>query len=127
LQKKYKPTKINKYLKTYGVKHQNKGVPTVTVLHYGTYLKTVKVNSVTGVKNKEVKIMIVKKYLSGEIVYLDVTPIKNYKRFILYQISRVIQLGQDVKLIPLYKECFTPNQLKEIVDKKFFIREEVKL
>lgn len=71
--------------------------------------------------------MIVKKYLSGEIVYLDVTPIKNYKRFILYQISRVIQLGQDVKLIPLYKECFTPNQLKEIVDKKFFIREEVKL
>lgn len=69
--------------------------------------------------------MIIKKYVKGEIIYLDVSPIKKYERFILYQISKIIKVGQDVKLIPLYKECYTPSQLQDIIDKKYFIREEV--
>lgn len=69
--------------------------------------------------------MIIKKVVRGKIITLDISPIKEYKNFTLYQISRIEKLGKQIKLVPLYKESYTPSQLQEIKDKNYFIREEV--
>lgn len=65
--------------------------------------------------------MRVKKKVQGVVIDLDIVLVKKYPRFGLYQIYKI----DKGKQIPLYKECFTSEQINEIINKKYIITEEV--
>lgn len=54
--------------------------------------------------------MKVTKYMEGQLVELVFDKIKNYGRYTMYQVSKVFN---GVKT-PLYRECFSDYQKKEI-------------
>lgn len=63
---------------------------------------------------------IIKKVM-GHDIKLVITKIKDYPRYRLYQVYRVI----NKKYIPLYKTCFTDYQICEIAKHNNTIIEEV--
>lgn len=65
--------------------------------------------------------MRVKKKVRGKIIELNIEWIKNYPTYGLYQISKI----EHGKQIPLYRECFTSEQMKDIISKKLIETEEV--
>lgn len=63
-----------------------------------------------------------KKRNYGDITEIEIEKIKDYGRFSLYQLYKIV----DDKKIPLYKECYNKEHLKEIaikqmVEEKVFI------
>lgn len=64
--------------------------------------------------------MKITKYMEGQIVELVIDKIKDYARFGLYQVSRVV----DGVKTPLYKECFSDHQICEIVNNRYRVRME---
>ena len=63
-----------------------------------------------------------KKRNYGDITEIEIEKIKDYDRFSLYQLYKMV----DDKKIPLYKECHTKEHLNEIaikqmVEEKVFI------
>ena len=60
------------------------------------------------------------KTVHGHEIELELDKIKSYKRFTLYQVSRLVD---DIK-VPLYQECFTNLELRKIVVSGCEITEE---
>lgn len=55
----------------------------------------------------------VRKDLDGNIIKLKLVKIKDYEKFTLYQVVKVIN---DKEEIPLYKETFTPEQYNDFYE-----------
>lgn len=64
--------------------------------------------------------MKIKKKVQGQDVELELVKIKDYPRYGLYQIYKIV----NGKRIPVYKECYTKLQLKELAEKDFCISDE---
>lgn len=64
--------------------------------------------------------MKIKKKVQGQDVELELVKIKDYPRYGLYQIYKIV----NGKRIPAYKECYTKLQLKELAEKDFCISDE---
>lgn len=65
--------------------------------------------------------MKIKKRVQGHDIELEVVKIKDYPRYSLYQVYKIV----NSKRIPLYKECYTQLQIKEIIRRGYCIDEEV--
>lgn len=65
--------------------------------------------------------MIIKKKVQGYTVELELVKIKDYGKYVLYQVYKIV----NKKRIPLYKECYTKLQIQEIIKQKYWISEEV--
>lgn len=65
--------------------------------------------------------MKITKQVWGHTVELELVKIKDYPRHSLYQVFEV----KNGKRIPVYKECYTPAQLRELVKSGYTIAEEV--
>lgn len=65
--------------------------------------------------------MKIKKNIQGEVLELELEKIRDYPRYSLYQVYKLV----NGKRIPLYKQCYTQLQLKEIIRKGFCIDDEV--
>ena len=61
--------------------------------------------------------MIVTKHAYDQVYELTFDKIKDYARYSMYQVSKVIN---GVK-IPIYRECFSPTQINEIENNKYII------
>lgn len=64
--------------------------------------------------------MKIKKKVQGQDVELEFVKIKDYPRYGLYQVYKII----NGKRIPLYKVCYTNLQIKEIIKNKNIITDE---
>lgn len=64
--------------------------------------------------------MRIKKKVSGKWVDILMEKIKRYPRYTLYQCVNVTY----GRYIPLYKETFTREQLKEIVKNKYVVTDD---
>lgn len=65
--------------------------------------------------------MKIRKTVQGQVVELELVKIKDYPRYGLYQVYKL----ENGKRIPIYQECYTYLQIKEIVKKGFVVDEEV--
>lgn len=65
--------------------------------------------------------MKIKKRVQGHDVDLELVKIKDYPRYTLYQVYKLV----NGKRIKLYRECYTKLQIKEIIAKGNWITEEV--
>lgn len=65
--------------------------------------------------------MIVKKIVLDIIVPMEIKKIKDYERYSLYQVYKIV----DKKRVPLYKETFTDRVIKNIVSNDYILDEEV--
>ena len=65
--------------------------------------------------------MKVLKSIHGASVQLELKKIKEYKYFDLYQVYKII----NNKQVLIYQESFTYQQINEIINKKYIIKEEV--
>lgn len=65
--------------------------------------------------------MKIHKRIHGEFVELELVKIKDYPRYSLYQIYKI----ENNQRIPLYKECYTDLQIREIIQNKNIILEEM--
>ena len=54
-----------------------------------------------------------KKRNYGDITEIEIEKIKDYGRFSLYQLYKIV----DDKKIPLYKECYNKEQLIKIAER----------
>lgn len=61
-----------------------------------------------------------KKRVNWVMVDVEIEKIKNYGKFNLYQVYKLV--GGD--RIPLYKRTFTSEQLQDIIDKHYILDEE---
>ena len=61
-----------------------------------------------------------KKRVNWVMVDVEIEKIKNYGKFSLYQVYKLV--GGD--RIPLYKRTFTSEQLQDIIDKHYILDEE---
>lgn len=61
--------------------------------------------------------MKITKYMEGQFYELAFDKIKDYARYSMYQVSKVIN---GVK-IPIYRECFSEYQMKEIANNNYRI------
>lgn len=61
-----------------------------------------------------------KKRVNWVMVDVEIEKIKNYGKFGLYQVYKLV--GGD--RIPLYKRTFTSEQLQDIIDKHYILDEE---
>ncbi len=64
--------------------------------------------------------MKIRKTVQGHVIELELVKIKNYPRYGLYQIYKL----ENGKRIPLYQECYTRLQIKDIVDKGYCVTDE---
>ena len=64
--------------------------------------------------------MKIRKTVQGQVVELELVKIKDYPRYGLYQVYKL----ENGKRIPLYQECYTHLQLKEIAKKGYCIDDE---
>lgn len=60
------------------------------------------------------------KKVQGHFIQLELEKIKDYGRFTEYQVYKV--LNGEKK--PIYRECFTRENIKDIIRKGFVINEE---
>lgn len=65
--------------------------------------------------------MIVKKIVLDIIVPMEIKKIKDYERYSLYQVYKIV----DKKRVPLYKETFTDRVIKNIISNDYILDEEV--
>ena len=65
--------------------------------------------------------MIVHKKISTEIIKIELIKVKNYTNYDLYQIFKI----ENNICIPLYKECYSNVQMREIVRNRNIIEDEV--
>lgn len=65
--------------------------------------------------------MKIKKKVQGKEIELELVKIKDYPRYSLYQVYKLV----NGKRIPLYQECYTKLQIEEIIKNKNIITEEV--
>ena len=65
--------------------------------------------------------MIVHKKISTEIIKIELLKVKNYTNYDLYQ---VFKIENNIR-IPLYKECYSNIQMREIVRNRNIIEDEV--
>ena len=65
--------------------------------------------------------MKIKKKVRGFKIELELVKIKDYSKYALYQVYKLI----NGKRITLYRECFTASQMSEIIVKGNWITEEV--
>lgn len=65
--------------------------------------------------------MKIKKRVQGHDIELELVKIKDYPRYSLYQVCKLV----NGKRIPLYQECYTQLQIKEIIRRGYWIGEEV--
>ena len=65
--------------------------------------------------------MKIKKRVQGIDIELKLVKIKDYSRYTLYQVCKLV----NGKYIKLYKECYTKLQIREIIAKGNWITEEV--
>lgn len=65
--------------------------------------------------------MKIKKMVQGHTIELELIKVKDYPRYGLYQVYKLI----NGKRIALYKTCYTKLQLMELAKKKYCISEEV--
>lgn len=65
--------------------------------------------------------MKIRKTVQGQLVELELVKIKDYSRYGLYQVYKLV----NGKRIPLYQECYTKLQIKEIIRRGYWIGEEV--
>ena len=70
---------------------------------------------------KGTKIMKFIKKVQGKEILMEILKIKNYGRYGLYQVYKI----ENNERIPLYQECYTKLDLKEIKSKGYRIEEEV--
>lgn len=70
---------------------------------------------------------IFKKVVYGVLIELGLELIKEYPRFNLYQVNRVVRDKKDKirGYVPFYNESFTSSQFQEIKNKNYLIKEEV--
>ena len=64
--------------------------------------------------------MKIRKTVQGHVIELELVKIKDYPRYGLYQIYKL----QNGKRIPVYQECYTKLQLRELAEKNFCISDE---
>lgn len=64
--------------------------------------------------------MKIKKKVQGKTINLEFIKIKEYPKYSLYQVYKII----DKKRILLYKECYTDPQIREIIDKGYWVTKE---
>lgn len=64
--------------------------------------------------------MKIKKKVQGQDVELELVKIKDYPRYGLYQVYKLV----NSKRIPLYKQCYTKLQIEEIIKNKNIITDE---
>ena len=64
--------------------------------------------------------MKIKKRVQGQVVELELVKIKDYPRYGLYQVYKLV----NGKRIPLYQECYTKLQIEEIIKNKNIITDE---
>lgn len=65
--------------------------------------------------------MKIKKKVQGKYVDLELVKIKDYPRYSLYQVYKLV----NGKRIAMYQECYTDLQIREIKSKGNRIDEEV--
>lgn len=65
--------------------------------------------------------MKITKNVQGKIVELKLVKIRDYSSYALYQVYRII----SNKEIPIYRECYTELDIKEIMSKGNRIGEEI--
>lgn len=65
--------------------------------------------------------MKIKKKVQGQTVELELIKIKDYSKYSLYQVYKLV----NGKHIALYKTCYTKLQLKELAKMNYYINEEV--
>ena len=65
--------------------------------------------------------MKIKKRVQGIDIELKLVKIKDYPRYTLYQVCKLV----NGKRINLYRECYTKLQIREIIAKGNWITEEV--
>ena len=63
----------------------------------------------------------IKKKVQGQDIDLEIVKIKDYPRYSLYQVYKLV----NGKRIPMYTECYTELQIQEIIKNKNLIAEEV--
>ncbi len=61
------------------------------------------------------------KRLQGEVIDLEFEKIRDYKKYSLYQVYKVVN-GEKIKL---YKQCYNDFDLKEIGKQRNIISEEM--
>ena len=61
--------------------------------------------------------MKITKYMEGQYIELVMDKIKDYARYSLYQVSKVV----DGVKTPLYKECYSNHQMHELARNKYRI------
>ncbi len=64
--------------------------------------------------------MKIKKKVQGQDIELELVKIKDYSRYGLYQIYKLV----NGKRIPLYQECYTKLQIEEIIKNKNIITDK---
>jgi hypothetical protein len=67
--------------------------------------------------------MRIKKYVQGKWIDLELVKIKKYPRYTRYQVYKVV----DNELIPVYTECYSDYQFRELMRNKYIVNEEVDL
>lgn len=60
------------------------------------------------------------KKVQGHDIKLEIEKIRDYPRYSLYQVYKIV----EGKRIPVYQECYTELQLQEIVKKGYMINDE---
>ena len=61
-----------------------------------------------------------KKRVNWVMVDMEIEKIKNYGKFSLYQVYKLVGGNRT----PLYKRTFTEEQLQDIIDKNYILTEE---
>lgn len=64
--------------------------------------------------------MKIKKKVQGQDVELELVKIKDYPRYSLYQVYKLV----NGKRIAMYQECYTKLQIEEIIKNKNIITDE---
>ena len=64
--------------------------------------------------------MKIKKKVQGQDVELELVKIKDYPRYSLYQVYKLVK----GKRIAMYQECYTKLQIEEIIKNKNIITDE---
>lgn len=64
--------------------------------------------------------MKIKKKVQGQDIDLELVKIKDYSRYSLYQVYKLV----NGKRIPIYTQCYSKLQIQEIIRNKNLINEE---
>ena len=70
--------------------------------------------------------MIIKKRILGHDVEFELVKLREYERYSTYQIYKIVRDRYNVKKrIPMYRETFTDLQIREILDKGYWVPAEI--